>query len=84
MCGKGALQFFEPLRKVNKVSYNVSCNNPLCVPPDPKLSSLVKLADIIGDNKGIRKTKIKILSYMEVCFTCNKRSRDYKHLLFLP
>ena len=65
------LQFFEPLGKVNKVSYDSSCNNPLCVPRNPKLSSLVKLTDIIGDNKGIRRAKIKISSYKEVCFTCN-------------
>ena len=65
------LKFFEPLGKVNKVSYDSSCNNPLCVPRNPKLSSLVKLTDIIGDNKGIRRAKIKISSYKEVCFTCN-------------
>ena len=57
------LQFFEPLGKVNKVSYDSSCNNPLCVPRNPKLSSLVKLTDISSDNKGIRRAKIKILPY---------------------
>ena len=71
MYGSEALQFFEPFGNVNKVSYDSSCNNPLCVPRNPKLSSLVKLTDIIGDNKGIRRAKIKISSYKEVCFTCN-------------
>ena len=71
MYGSEALQFFEPFGNVNKVSYDSSCNNPPCVPRNPKLSSLVKLTDIIGDNKGIRRAKIKISSYKEVCFTCN-------------
>ena len=31
----------------------------------------MKLTDIIGDNKGIRRAKIKISSYKEVCFTYN-------------
>ena len=71
MHGSEALQFFELFGNVNKVSYNSSFNNPLCVPRNPKLSSLVKLADITGDNKGIRTAKIKISSYKEVCFACN-------------
>ena len=66
-----ALQVLDPLGKVNKVSYDSPCNNPLCVSRNPKLSSLEKLTDIGGDNKGIRKAKIKISSYKEVCFTCN-------------
>ena len=66
-----ALRFFEPLGKVNKIRYDSSCNNPLCVPRNPKLSSLVKLTEITGDNKGMRRAKIKISSYKEVCFTCN-------------
>ena len=66
-----ALQFLDPFGNVNKVNYDSSCNNPLCAPRNPKLSSLVKLTDIIGDNKGIRRAKIKISSYKEVCFTCN-------------
>ena len=57
--------------KVNKVSYDSSRNNALCVPHNPKLSSLVKLSYITGDNKGIRRPKIKISSYKEVCFACN-------------
>ena len=71
MYGTEALQFFDPFGNVNKVNYDSSCNNPLCAPHNPKLSSLVKLTDIIGDNKGIRRAKIKISSYKEVCFTCN-------------
>ena len=71
ICGSEALQFFEPLGKVNKVGYDSSCNNPPCVPRNRKLTSLVKLTDITGDNKGIRRGKIKISSYKEVCFTCN-------------
>ena len=38
MNGSEALQFFEPLGKIYKVSYNSSCNNFLCVTLDPKLS----------------------------------------------
>ena len=71
MHGSEALQFFKPLGKVNNVTYDSSCNNPLCVTRNPNLSSLVKLTDIEGDNKGIRRAKIKISSYKEVCFTCN-------------
>ena len=56
---------------VNKVSYDSPCNNPLCLPHYPKLSSLVKLTDITGGNKEIRRAEIKILSYKEVCCTCN-------------
>ena len=41
MYGSEALQFFEPLGKVNKVSYDSPCSNPLYVPRNPKLSSLV-------------------------------------------
>ena len=40
--GKEALQFFEPFGNVNKVSFESSCNNPLCVPRNPELNSLVK------------------------------------------
>ena len=60
-----------PLGKVNKVSYDSSRNNALCVPHNPKLSSLVKLTYITGDNKGIRRAKIKISCCKEVCFACN-------------
>ena len=70
MYGSEALQFFEPFGNVNKVSYDSSCNNPLCIARNPKLSSLLKLIDITGDNKGIRRAKIKISPNMEVCFTC--------------
>ena len=38
MNGSEAIQFFEPLGKIYKVSYNSSCNNFLCVTLDPKLS----------------------------------------------
>ena len=31
----------------------------------------MKLSYITGDNKGIRRPKIKISSYKEVCFACN-------------
>ena len=54
-----------------KVICDWSCNNPLCLPRYPKLSSLVKLTDITGGNEGIRRAEIKILSYKEVCFTFN-------------
>ena len=41
MYGSEALQFFKPLGKVNNVTYDSSCNNPLCVTRNPNLSSLV-------------------------------------------
>ena len=71
MCSSEALQFFESFGNVNKVSYDSSCNNPLCLPRNPKLSSLVKLTDIKGDNKGNRRAKLKTSSYKAVCFTSN-------------